>query len=93
MIKDRGILFRGDGTEAEDFIVETQEVNYPLVKRKHRREGGGQAFAAGRMPNDLESGDVQVLSFLLFYAHVMPSPSPLGKAKEKGADHPVGPDR
>ena len=47
------------------------------------KRGGGQAIAAGRMPNDLESGVVQVLSFLFSYANVMPIPSPLGKAKEK----------
>ena len=49
-----------EGTEAEDFIVETQEVNFPLVKGKHRREGGGQAMWLAEEPklSNIWSGTV-----------------------------------
>ena len=64
-----------------------------LFPQKRQISRGGQACPAGRTPHDLESGVVQVLSLLFSYANVTPIPSPLGKAKEKGADHEVGPDR
>ena len=55
----------------------------PLIERNDEERGGGQEFAAGRMPNDLESGGVQVLSFLFCHAQGRPIPPPLGKAEEK----------